>query len=218
MEENSELSSIDIRSLKCIEGIQFSYNMIENIMTKLHDTCIQIENDESKVYEALQLCWSFIDSVYRIREILQSLPRLNKKDRKLRIFLSETKITKDYRHYIQHLRSELTKTDYDKFPVWGSLSWVDKNIDKKCHCIIFGSKIPGISYSGCGFDQVEKKWVSNVCLSIKNYSYNFDIMYEELKDYMNHFIQWIDDNHQNIKNNYFDLIINTIEINISDEK
>jgi hypothetical protein len=186
--------------------------MVENIYAKLYPTCFKISKDKIVIFEALQLCWSFIDSIHRIREMLQAIPRLNKKDNRLKLFLTNTELTKTFRNYIQHLRIESSKQENDKFPVMGSLSWVDQNDPMKCHSIIIGTEIKDVSYSYCEYDKETEKWVSNVSLSIFNYSYNFDLIFIELKKYMIDFFKWLDDNNHRISTTIINPIIATLEI------
>ncbi|TAL69988.1 MAG: hypothetical protein EPN82_05060 [Bacteroidetes bacterium] len=206
---------IDTKKSKCLEGIIFSYEMVKNINSKLYTLCCGINEDKTKIYEALMLCWSFIDSVHRIREILQAFPQLNQKDRKLISFLEGTKITETYRNYIQHLRLELNKNEFVDFPVWGSLSWVDKNNNGKCYKVIIGTNINNVKFSSCAFDRFERKYVSNVSLSMNNLSYNFDIIFNYLKDYYVHFIKWLESNNQRISETLINPIILSTEIQIN---
>jgi hypothetical protein len=174
--------------LKCSEGILFSYKILQFTYSKLYATCLKIPSDKQIVYEALGICWSFIDTVQRIREIIQQFPTISNKDKTITNFLQQTNITDEYRNYIQHLRNELNKNDLDTFPVWGSLSWVDDQIMNKSYVMLIGTFINQIRYNGCTYNTFDKKWVSKVNLSIKNCSYPFDIIFENTTTFIKYFI------------------------------
>ncbi len=163
---------------------------------ELYEKCASIKNNNEDLIPALSMCWSIIDSIHRIREISQAVPGLNKKDQNLISFLNETKIAEDYRHYIQHLRGELSKKNLNPFPVWGSLSWIDPDDECNSHLVIFGSQIEGTSYSGCVYDRFEGKWVSKVSLSIENYSFNFDPIYNASIKFKSFILPWIKANYK----------------------
>lgn len=42
---------------------------------------------------------------------------------------------------------------------------------------MLGAMIEGVQFSGCVYDTVEDRWVSNVCLGVLENSFNFDPMY-----------------------------------------
>lgn len=172
------LTSIDLRRLRCWDGLHYSFQMLHLSQESLWQTCCAIPSASSKAVLGLVLCWNFIDALHRIREIAQATPGLNVKDLEPRIFLEATALTEEYRHYIQHLRKELNKEPPNSFPVWGSLSWVDAADSSKSHIAHLGAQIPGMQFSGCVFDTHNRKWVSRVCLGIDTRSFNFDPIYD----------------------------------------
>ena len=172
------LNPIELRRLRCWDGLHYSFQMLHLSQESLWETCCAIPGDSSKAILGLVHCWNFIDSLHRIREIAQATPGLNTKDLESRVFLEATSITEEYRHYIQHLRQELNREPPNSFPVWGSLSWVDSVDSSKSYIAHLGAQIPGMQYSGCVFDTHDLKWVSRVCLGIDRRSFNFDPIYE----------------------------------------
>jgi hypothetical protein len=171
-------SPLDIRNIRCLDGLHYSFELLEHFYESLHKDCCEIPKDNSKVIPVLASCWGFIDTLHRIREIAQSIPGLSDKHPEMRAFLSATALAETYRHYIQHLRQELAKDPPNTFPVWGSLSWVDDKKPERSYMAMFGAQLSATSYTGSVFDTVNKKWVSNVCLGVKDYSFNFDPIYE----------------------------------------
>lgn len=84
----------------------------------------------------------------------------------MRAFLEGTKLAEEYRHYIQHLREEVSKSVSNREPVYGSLAWVDPDDSTVSHSVLLGA-VPDIhSHSSCAFDNELGEWVSNVSLSL----------------------------------------------------
>lgn len=171
------LSTLDIRKIRCLDGLHYSFELLGHFYSGLWETCCRIPDDNSQILPALASCWGFVDSLHRIREISQSVPGLSTKHLEMRAFLSATELVEEYRHYIQHLRGELAKQYPNTFPVWGSLSWVDPVIPTRSNIAILGAQIQGTNFTGCVYDKVERQWVSKVCLGIDDHSLNFDTVF-----------------------------------------
>lgn len=187
----SKHPSSDPRIIKCLDGLHYSFEMLKYTHDGLWEECVLISEKNSALVPALWRCWSFIDLLHRIREIAQALP-ISGKTPELKLFLEATKVTEQYRHYIQHLRGELSKDPKENlFPVWGSLSWVDAKNPTKCHTVLSGARFPGTSYPGCVYDTLEKKWVSRVCLGTSKLSFNFDLMHMAALRFEKFIIPWI---------------------------
>ena len=171
------LSALDIRKIRCLDGLHYSFRLLSHFYLGLWETCCRIPDNNSQIISALASCWGFVDALHRIREISQSVPGLSTKHPEMRAFLSATDLAEDYRHYIQHLRGELAKQPPNTFPVWGSLSWVDPVIPTRSNIAILGAQIQGTNFTGCVYDTVERQWVSKVCFGIDNHSFNFDTVF-----------------------------------------
>lgn len=177
----------DFRKIRCWDGLHFSFQLLHHHYSSLWETCCKIPTENPKLIPALAGCWGFIDALHRIREIAQSVPDLSVKAPEMRAFLSATKVAEDGRHYIQHLRNELANDPPNTFPVWGSISWVDYNNRLKSHIVSFGAQIPGNQITGCVYDRLENRYVSKVCLGVRNLSFNFDPIYASVQRF-EHFI------------------------------
>ena len=195
MEQNMHVST-DIRILKCFDGLHYSFELLHFNYQGLYEACVSINQNQSNLIPVLSRCWSIVDLVHRIREISQAVPGLNKKNENLVKFLHETNIAESCRHYIQHLREELSKTTPNPFPVWGSLSWVDPQDNSKSFLAVIGAQIPGTSYTGCVYDIKRRKWVSKVTLAIGNLSFNFDHIYEETITFKEFILPWLINTYQ----------------------
>lgn len=184
-------ASTDIRKVKCLDGLHYSFELLDYNYSKMHESCLAINEDQNNLIPALSKCWSFVDLVHRIREIALALPGLSGKSEELCTFLNTTSVSEDFRHYIQHLRRELSKKEINNFPAWGTLSWVDGKDNSISYLIAIGAQIDGTSYSGCVYDNLNKEWVSKVCLAVQDKSFNFDPIYEECMKFKQFILPWI---------------------------
>ena len=168
-------STLDVRKIRCLDGLHYSFQLLRHCYADLWETCCEIPGANSKLIPALAAGWGFIDALHRIREIAQAVPGLSAKHPEMQAFLSASAAAEDFRHYIHHLRGELANDHpANAFPVWGTLSWVDPANPTQSHMAILGTQIEGTNYAGCPFDAAERKWVSKVCLGLNGKSFNFD--------------------------------------------
>lgn len=171
-------SALDVRKVRCLDGLNYSYQMLRHHYTGLWETCCEIPGANAKIIPALAAGWGFIDALHRIREIALAVPGLSPKHPEMQAFLAASAVAEDYRHYVHHLRGELANDPpNNSFPVWGTLSWVDPDNPTRSHMTILGTQVEGTNYTGCPFDAVEKKWASRVCLGLNGKSFNFDPIY-----------------------------------------
>jgi hypothetical protein len=186
-------AATDTRLVRCLDGLALSFVMLEHINSDLHSVCASVKSDKNSLPLAFLRCWSFVDTVHRIREVVQAVPGLSAKTAELRFFLEATAIAEEFRHYIQHLRSELSKVPGNTFPVWGSLSWVDPQDPSLTHTALAGARIGETHYEGCIFDTVERRWVSTVTLSVSGRSFNFDPIFTACMRFRDFVIPWVRD-------------------------
>lgn len=189
-------ATADLRNLKCLDGLYYSFELLNNAYTNLYKDCSLIIKQQENLVSALSRCWTFIDCVHRVREISQAIPGLNQNKAELKVFLQQTKIAEICRHYIQHLRNNLSKKDIDPYPVWGTLSWIDPNDNSVSYTAIIGSQVPNMQIYGCVYDTLEKKWVSKVSLSVKEKAFHFDPIYQIIAKFKDFIIPWIISNYK----------------------
>jgi hypothetical protein len=183
-------ASTDIRLVKCLDGLHFSFEMLEHANDGLYELCVRIKTDPAALAPALWRCWSVVDIVHRLRELAEAVPGLSKRNPDLVAFLRATDVAETCRHYIQHLRSELSN-QANPFPVWGSLSWVDPSDPACSYMVLAGARINQINYSSAVFDTVEKRWVSKVCLGALDLSFNIDPIMDACRRFRAFIILWI---------------------------
>lgn len=184
-------AATDTRLVRCLDGLALSFAILQGIHVDLHRVCASVKSRRESLAPAFWRCWSFVDVVHRIREVTQAVPGLSAKAPEVRIFLDATAIAEDFRHYIQHLRSELSKTPGNEFPVWGSLSWVDPDDPQLTHTALAGAQVGVTNYGGCVFDTWERQWVSTVALSVDGRSFNFDPIYQACMRFQDFVVPWL---------------------------
>lgn len=185
------MDALTTRRIRVLDGLHFSFKLLEHHHANMYGACAAIPSDNTRIIPALASCWGFIDVMHRLRELAQSVPGLGGRRIELREFLSSTSLAERYRHYIQHLRSELAKADPNPSPVWGSLSWVDPDDVQLSHTVMIGARLPQTTYSGAVFDRQECRWVSRVCLGVESTSFNFDPMFESAAKFDKFVVPWI---------------------------
>jgi hypothetical protein len=105
-----------------IEMAALSYQRLEAGLIGLTD--IPDGVDMTPIFiAAFQDAWAFVDSINRLRRLLDHMPRMPKKSPRLQVFSRATSDIETLRNAIQHLDEELAQHKGLAQPVWGTLSW-----------------------------------------------------------------------------------------------
>jgi len=132
-----------------LDGIRFSIVMTELAYERLCETlrrAIQEEVVEPQfriAASAVLDAWSMVDSIHRLRELLQQMRGLRRSP-ELRAFLERTKGFEDLRHIVQHLRQEINALAMMGSPVWGQISWfilTDLAVIRGKSCVLVAGRI-----------------------------------------------------------------------------
>jgi len=125
---------MDRRQAFFLEGIRFSIEMIDVTHQRLQNVLRHI-SERSHAGEkltpepfacVLQDAWSVIDSVHRLRGLLNHIPGISKRMRipAIRYFFQDSAVVEVFRNTIQHLPEEIRNEPLDPtWSVWGNLSW-----------------------------------------------------------------------------------------------
>ena len=123
------------------DGIRYALSMADLAYLRLFDNLFElsrkveqasnIENADFHIVSALSDSWSIIDSVHRLRELLQAMPGLKQNLTPLLLFRHRTKSYDDFRNAVQHLRRQIKGLVRSGEPVWGSISWIFFNPDRR---------------------------------------------------------------------------------------
>lgn len=184
-------AATDPRLVRCLDALYMSFQMLETLQIELYPICTEIPTKRDSLHRAFMIAWTIVDTSHRIREVAQCVPGLSGSTPELRLLMQKTHIAEQLRHYIQHLRSELSRQPGNPFPVWGNLSWVDPDDRTACHTALAGAELPGVSHGSCVFDTLAERWVSNVTLSIGTLVFSVDSVVEACLDFRGFIIPWI---------------------------
>ncbi len=185
----------DPRLMRFRDGFWFSREILQREHAELETLRLQLyPNSMGGAVHAVATAWQIVDVVHRVRDLAEGMPGVNKKAGSCtRAFLDATAIAERFRHYVQHLRGEVSKTEVNRFPVWGSLSWVSASDDRTLHTTFLGVMRPGIEFHAGVFDAQGNRWVSRVSLSIGHVHFNVDPIVGETTAFCDHMLSVIDE-------------------------
>ncbi|MDQ3820926.1 MAG: hypothetical protein M3362_25025 [Acidobacteriota bacterium] len=123
---------LDSTQRRFLEGIRFAIEMAQVSSLRLRETLAQLSlsnKGEQDIADSVAVtvfldAWSVVDSIHRLRELLQAMPKMKKRGVMLELFMRGTAQVVELRNHIQHLREELPRPDSALLPVWGTLSWL----------------------------------------------------------------------------------------------
>jgi hypothetical protein len=165
----------DPRLVRFRDGFWFSRALLRRETAELETLRTRLRPEAREdLLHVVATVWQIVDAVHRVRELAQATPGMNQGDAAVRGFLASTPVAETFRHYVQHLRGELGKRDVDRFPVWGSVSWVTSTDDTMTFTAVTGSVPAGSEISGAVYDRLERRWLSRVSLSVRGIVFNVD--------------------------------------------
>ena len=134
-------SALNMRQTLFLDAIRYSVEMSFIAYSRLKETLLSLtlESTEkaSKPHipsENIMLdAWAIIDSIHRLRILLEQFPYMKQKSSGLVLFYKQTEKIKTLRNNIQHINRDIDSLVENKIPVLGSLSWIvcleaDKNM------------------------------------------------------------------------------------------
>lgn len=166
----------DPRVMRFRDGFWFSREILQREHAELEALRLRLSPDSlGDAVHAVATAWQIVDVVQRVRDLAEGVPGVNKRPgSRTRSFLDATAIAERFRHYVQHLRGEVSKPEVDRFPVWGSLSWVSASDNRTLHTTFLGVMLPGTEFHAGVYDAQEDRWVSRVSLSVDRVHFNVD--------------------------------------------
>jgi len=113
------------------DGIRYSIEMAALAHTRLQQSlysltlsCTNSSSDLPIDFTSAMLdAWSIVDSVHRLRILINKTPGMKKQAPGFQIFDRGTTPIKDLRNFVQHLDQETQDLVGQNIPVWGTLSW-----------------------------------------------------------------------------------------------
>jgi hypothetical protein len=129
-----------------LDGLRYSFRFAKLATHRLRDTLDEIavrqrteKHSEECVMSALLDAWCVIDMCHRIRELIEELPQLPRRDSWVRRFLLKSEKVEALRHYVQHLRRSANSLPDGVEPLWGALCWIPRDSPTECYSILTGN-------------------------------------------------------------------------------
>ncbi len=133
LSSDSPLRSLPVglpaKQLMFFESVRLSIEMCFLCYNRLYQGLSEISFDEGQrtslnVVSSYLDAWSIVDSLHRLRELLNGFPGHQKsKSTAFQVLIRKTNIVRELRNSIQHIRSKIEELS-ETSGVWGSLSWV----------------------------------------------------------------------------------------------
>lgn len=194
--ENDEISKgITDKKALFYDGLYYSVNIIRRLYDDLIERLrilseFQFENPDVDSEFAITEAWSIIDSLYRLRKLLEDTPGLKQNDENLRLFYQRTKCLKELRDSIQHLDEHINKYIPDKIPALGRLSWVYVVNEKryKACMLVPGDIQPDLKLMPSHMGQRMKNPIDFVTLTSNN-----SVCLTQMINALDELIPWLND-------------------------
>jgi hypothetical protein len=122
-----------------IEFADFGYTQLASALKKVRVT--HAHKSEFSI-QALYYAWGIIDSVHRLRCLVNQMPNYKDRAPSKQIFLRTTTSVEALRNSIQHVATEIHGLAHAQQPVFGILSWCEV-IDRDQKLIATGHMTPG---------------------------------------------------------------------------
>lgn len=125
-------AALDRKQMLFLDGIRYSAEMADLAHARLQQTLYRLttrgkepeqDPDHSDVLSAVQDAWSIVDSLHRLRGLLQQMPGIKQNTPSMRVFRQQTDKVEDLRNGVQHLNQQIHRLVSANQTAWGSLSW-----------------------------------------------------------------------------------------------
>lgn len=190
-------TSVDRRVVLYLDGIRYSIQVADLVYDRLVNTLHRIARLPGgsrelgqAIVEATSDAWSFIDSLHRLRELVQQLPGLRHHETAVQVFLKSTRAVDEFRNYVQHFRNGIDRFAAAERPLWGALSWPEgTDLEAgRCPIIVPGTFYPGVVFPGCVFDPRTGRFEGGI--SIETGDQALDLT--EIRGRLEQFVGWFE--------------------------
>ncbi len=203
-------TDINTRDILFLDGVRYSIEIIDLNYKRLLNTIEQIVilGNEKKpippfIAMAMSDSWAIIDSTHRLRELIQSLPKLKKNTPEVQVFLRNTQCVEDLRNYVQHFRTGINSFVKHEMPLWGTLIWNKKNAEtgcSECHSIIPGTFFNNITSSIGSFSNEKYEFYEKIILKTGEFNCDIADIYDRVSVFFSWYENWFiknfsDENH-----------------------
>lgn len=170
-----------------LDGIRISAEMTDVAYNRLSDSLWKVSNENQLIIPAACLfldAWAIIDSVHRLRDLMEQMPGLKKNGPKYQLFQRATQSVSDFRNIVQHLRGELNEMANHGWPVWGSIAWIavlDPESRLVSSCAIIPGRIQSVELDILNpADRTIVRRIDHITLSCKSDQISLTQLFEEV--------------------------------------
>ena len=161
-------NDIPVTTVFFLDGCRYAIEMTDLAFRRLEATIAAFDSRPDalgpQIVCAISDAWVIVDSVHRLRELVQHFPGLKKREPEVQIFLRSTKELDDLRNFVQHFRTEITRFAERRMPLWGTLSWSHADGEPTTHTIIPGTFYSDVGVASCVFDSQEGRFTEQMVL------------------------------------------------------
>ena len=196
-------STIDRQTVLFLDGIRYSlqiFDLAQRRLARALDTVAKLRNEPDAlgdlIVEAASDAWTMIDSIHRLRELVQQVPGLKKNQPELQLFLRQTHQVEKLRHFFQHFRKGIHAFTKRGTPLWGTLSWPTRDPETgilEDHIIIPGSWFHGERVGGTVFDVQEGRYVERVALQAGPERIDLVDLIEHVERFASWYVAWFEE-------------------------
>ena len=139
-----------------VETIDLVFHRVERNLDKI--AALPSESDDLGpcIVEAMSDVWAFVDSVHRLRRLVQHTPGVKQKLPEVQLFLRNSSTIESLRNFVQHFPTEINEFVHALMPLWGVLSWACTNEttgEPESRTIAPGTFFRGAKVLSCTFDR-----------------------------------------------------------------
>lgn len=193
-------TSLDRKAVLYFDGIRYSLHVFDLAAARLASTLLLLsreQEDKSAVADRIALAisdaWMLIDSIHRLRELVQQVPKLRKNLPELQLFLRRTRVVEDLRHFFQHFRTEIDAFVSQAMPLWGTLTWAytePETGEQRNYTIAPGTFFAGATIPMCTFDSREWRYVERVLLQAGSMKVDLATLLEQVAEFAAWYTEW----------------------------
>lgn len=197
-------TSVETRTILFLDGIRYSIEISHLAYLRLVDTLERVAalsgtaSDElaDLIVTSVSDAWAMIDSVHRLRELVEHLPGLRRKDPNVQVLLRSTEVVEELRNRVQHFRSEIDDFLPAKAPLWGSISWGRVSADTgrpQSHTIVPGTFFHEAGVALCTFDHATGRFEERLAVDVANKRIDLAAIHERVLEFTDWFERWFAD-------------------------
>jgi hypothetical protein len=182
-----------------LDGLRYSFGIVKLAARRMRDTLDEIaarhrtkRHSEECVMSALLDAWCVIDMCHRIRQLIEQLPQLPRKESWVRRFALKSDKVEALRHYVQHLRRSANSLPAGAEPLWGALCWIPRDDPTTCYSILTGNLgLDGLAANSISYDTVELRYTADIQLSAGGNSVDLLMIAESLEQLRTDIVEWL---------------------------